>query len=705
MASKGKIGIIGGGPSGIAFLQELTAAGYDCTLFEAKASCGGLYRGLYEGAMLTTSMYWITFTKFPPRLAGWREDKPVHWSCAEYADYCDAFVEHFGLGKYCHFHTKVEKCTYDSTREEWSVTTSGEAAGTYAFDRLVVASGIHRALTWDQLQQPGQANYGNFQGEMMHSSQYKNPKQFVGKRVLVIGAGETGADIAGFATQTAASVTVSVRSRMGHITPRTFGHSSATRENERGEAETQPLDLDHCLLVNCCPNPYVGFVARFRDAVPSVKQDDETYAMRMGSFNVLQGTWVTKQFGCKTTGVMQAIADGAAYKPGVKEVTATTVRFVDGSEEEFDTIVLCTGYRSYMPFLEETMASTVAPTSSLTCSCPCGAQKFNSRDLYLHMFNPDWGDKVVFPGFVRPAFGSIPQLSEMQAVYYTRLIQGEVAALPPKVEMVKFIKEEGNREIGEFYSAKTLFPLVSFGRYSSLMAKLSNSEVDYYKIFYDDWKLCIKLLVCQYTVQRFRLQDPDPAVRAVARETVENMMISPLAFYDLTLLIPPLFLSTLGFKSFRPYSFGPPPTRVKILAWGLLPLWATLLSPSFTVFGLTWTWAALHPLNLIRLYKVYVKGVPDGIIDWTWGVKLLTSPRFLAIGRWVGRPLLAVTVVPAAIISKLTSGLIMKMAGCRSLRKGGPGPASRHLILNTAPKQAYPFHGPMQETPSTSAAM
>lgn len=82
-----RVGIIGGGPTGIVLAQELVEAGHDVVLFESKDRVGGLFYKCYEGAMLTSSMTWTAFSKFPPSLAGWNPKTPLHWSADEFAEY------------------------------------------------------------------------------------------------------------------------------------------------------------------------------------------------------------------------------------------------------------------------------------------------------------------------------------------------------------------------------------------------------------------------------------------------------------------------------------------------------------------------------------------------------------------------------------------------------------------------------------------
>merc|ERR1711959_782597 len=123
--------------------------------------------------------------------------------------------------------------------------------------------------------------------------------------------------------------TVSVRARQGHTTPRSLGPAYSTLENEK-ELKVFPLDLDHSLAVNSL-EPSQWLVASYRDCLVadiaalgglSWMLHDVPWAhgaetaLITACNNVYQGSWVTRQFGCKTLGLNEAIAQGASAKPG-----------------------------------------------------------------------------------------------------------------------------------------------------------------------------------------------------------------------------------------------------------------------------------------------------------------------------------------------------------------------------------------------------
>jgi len=418
-----------------------------------------------------------------------------------------------------------------------------------------------------------------------------------------------------------------------------------------------PLDLDMALGNVGMPawgpfwliSSYRSAIAMFRGIVSSPWNAGGLIA---GGIAMLQGNHATRQFGCKSWGYAHEIALGrCSAKPAVKEVKAHSVIFVDGSEFECDMIVTATGFRAWFDYAEEAMPGIPgidqSAKGSYTCTCPMGVFKFNPRDLYKHMIHPQWREKAVFAGFARPAFGSIPQLSEMQARYYTALLNGSFE-LPPNDELISGIKEDSEWEIGRHWSAKNVFPLVSFAHYSADLAEKIGSLPRYDELLFTRPRLLLKLLMGQYTVQRFYVSDPDPAVRKMVEDNLPPPP-PPLMGLDIHMLFVMVLLYWLGVDSLRPPSFEKATATHRLVAWAGLPLWLLLLTPSFYFLFVTATFRVLHPMNLIRYHKIYVKGIPDGAMDFASSSNMLVSSEFApvrkAIALWTKAWLISVKPV------------------------------------------------------------
>ncbi|RYY48704.1 MAG: NAD(P)/FAD-dependent oxidoreductase, partial [Comamonadaceae bacterium] len=188
------IALIGAGPSGLAAARNLQKAGLAFQGFEAHTDVGGLWdianprSTVYHSAHLISSKRTTEFAEFP--MGDDVADYPSH---RELREYFAAFADRFDLRRHFRFGARVQKVEPldDSAAPPWQVTWT-EADGrarSEVFAGVVIANGT--------LSEPGMPRFeGHFDGELLHTAAYKHPGLFAGKRVLVVGAGNSGCDIA-----------------------------------------------------------------------------------------------------------------------------------------------------------------------------------------------------------------------------------------------------------------------------------------------------------------------------------------------------------------------------------------------------------------------------------------------------------------------------------------------------------------------------
>ena len=184
-----KVCIIGAGSSGMVAAKVLHERGipYDC--FEKSSDVGGLWRyendnGLaaaYQSLTINTSKQHMAYSDFPM--------PPSYPDFAHHTQilrYFEEYIAHFGLRETITFRTGVtEVCPAGSNR--WSVTLDN---GEIRFYRaVIVATGHHWDKRWPHFP-------GEFNGTVIHSRDYRTPEPFRGQRVLVVGIGNTGVDVA-----------------------------------------------------------------------------------------------------------------------------------------------------------------------------------------------------------------------------------------------------------------------------------------------------------------------------------------------------------------------------------------------------------------------------------------------------------------------------------------------------------------------------
>jgi hypothetical protein len=332
--------VIGAGPSGLAAARNLQRFGIPWTGFELGDDVGGLWNiagprsTVYESAHLISSRTTTEFTEFP--MGDDVADYPSH---RELFDYFTRFADHFGLRDGFSFGSEVERIEpVDGT---WQVTANGTTS-THA--GVLVANGT--------LSEPKVPSFpGHFDGTVLHTSDYKSATVFAGKRVLVIGAGNSGCDIAVDAVHHAASVDLSVR-RGYHFVPKyLFGKPADTLNQGKPLPPRIKQAVDSRVL-----KMFTGDPTKFGFPKPDHK--------------------IYESHPIVNTLVLHHLGHGDLHvRKDVERFDGSGVRFVDGSRSDYDLVVLATGYRLHYPFVDPKLLDWSGPESG------------QAPDLYLNVFS------------------------------------------------------------------------------------------------------------------------------------------------------------------------------------------------------------------------------------------------------------------------------------------------------------------------------
>lgn len=482
-----KILVVGAGPSGLAALKELREAGFEAVAVDARETFGGVFAPAsgvtFEGLHLTISNLFMSYSDFP----AYDADKGVKfWSKQEYFDYLAMYVEHFGLAEHLRLRTRVERAHYEHARGTWTVSMrsgSGKASQE-TFDKLIVASGANHT---PYVPEP----IAEFGGELLHSSQYTSPEQVRGKRVLVIGMGEGGADVASSAARTAASVTVWGR-RFPDCAPRfvtPFLDDPAYDEQDHLPHHHKPNGiLEHITISRAVRNLPLGlwsmalhglttdmgakhgpnsmqgvahaFVSRAwsqdyyssdTSMVPT-KSGVTLTAAAQGQLDVIiapEASVSGNTFRFRQAQTFGSQGDGAAALPRQSDVL----------EQDFDVVVACTGFG-----LDFDWISTSDPDAALTD---------NPRTWFKHCFPPGMGEYLAMVGFARPHSGGIPQCAEMVSRYIAQLYLG-ARQLP--ADYPQRAIADGEAEAACFNLTPDYLMLVDYMAYMTSVAKLIGCE-------------------------------------------------------------------------------------------------------------------------------------------------------------------------------------------------------------------------------------
>jgi len=384
--------VIGAGGSGLAAAKAIHSRGIPCDVFECGSGVGGLWRydndngmsAIYRSLRINTSRDMTAFADFP--MPPDYPDFPDH---AQICRYLDRYVDRFGFRDRIRFGTTVEQVTpaADGTFAV-RVRPRGGAAETRRYRAVLVASGHHWLPRRPDLP-------GTFTGRMLHSHDYRVPEELGGRRVLVVGMGNSGCDIACDLARVAGHTLLSTR-RGAHLIPKyLFG---------------LPLDT-------ICPEAVWRFAPLwlFRPAFAAV-----VWLNRggLGAHGLPRPThrWLEEHPTISSDLPSLVRERRITMKPDIERLDGDGVRFVDGSREPVDAIILATGYRIAFPFLD---AAVIAPEE-------------NEVRLYRHVVHPDVPG-LFFLGLVQP-WGAIFPLAEAQAGWVGDLIEGR-CGLPDRAAM------------------------------------------------------------------------------------------------------------------------------------------------------------------------------------------------------------------------------------------------------------------------------
>ncbi|MGC5248108.1 flavin-containing monooxygenase [Gordonia sp. DT219] len=351
--------VIGAGISGLTSGKMLADYGVPYTCFESSDRVGGNWAfgnpnghsSAYRSLHIDTSKHQLSFRDFP--MPAEYPDFPHHTQIKKYLDdYTDAF----GLRGNIEFGNGVTHARrLDSGG--WELAT--ERGETRRFDLLVVANGHH----WD----PRLPEFpGEFSGVQMHSHHYidpRTPMDFAGKRILVVGLGNSAADIAVELSSKALETTVTISTRSSAwIVPKYFAGKPADKYYHT--------------------SPYIPFSwqRKFTQIMqPLSAGRPEDYGLPTPNHKFFEAH--------PTQSVELPLRLGSGdvtAKGNIDRLDGTTVHFADGTSGDFDVIIYATGYNITFPFFDPDFIS--APG--------------NRIDLYKRIFYPGIDD-VVFAGFAQ----------------------------------------------------------------------------------------------------------------------------------------------------------------------------------------------------------------------------------------------------------------------------------------------------------------
>ncbi|MFD0785116.1 flavin-containing monooxygenase [Micromonospora azadirachtae] len=377
--------VIGAGASGLTAMKNLREQGFGVDCYERETGVGGAWNWRHDRSPVYASTHLISsrpFTQFPdfPMPDSW-PDYPHH---SQLLAYFERYADHFDLRSHIWFGTEVVRVE-PVEGKGWDVTT--RSTGGYGPERtsryaaVVVANGHN----WSP-KLPSYEGLEEFRGEVMHASSYKDPAQLRGKRVLVVGAGNTGCDIAVEAAQQASQCWHSTRRGYWYAPKYVLGRP-ADQVNDALLALRVPLRMRQWLYHSTL-RLTVGDLTRF--GLP--KPDHRVYET-----HPIANSQLVYHVG---HGAITPVPDVARFGP-------YGVQLTDGRQIEPELVVFATGYLPRFDFLDPSVLGDDSGTGR--------------PNLWLNAFAPGHPTLAVV-GLLQPDSGLFT-LAHWQAVLFARLLR------------------------------------------------------------------------------------------------------------------------------------------------------------------------------------------------------------------------------------------------------------------------------------------
>lgn len=398
MSQKRRFAVVGAGAAGLCAAKYLTESGFDVTVYEIGSKVGGLWcfrndsnrSAAYRTLHINTAKHLTNFTDFP-----FDADVQMFPNHEDMYRYLHAYARRYGILDKIRFNARVERIApsahYTAANPSWIVEAADGSSELY--DRVVVATGhLSEPLHVEQFR-------GSFEGEYLHSHDYLEPEPFVGKRVCVVGIGNSALDISSDICMTAAKTVIVARSGI-MIQPKMIFGMPFTDVTFKLYKWWIPTWLRQ-LLINALVSVVHGRMTKF-GFLPMTKKVHTTSSPVF---------------------VQHVAYNRILVKHGIEKIDGRTIRFTDGSSDEFDVIIGATGYLIDLPFLDRSIVPVVN----------------NSVELYRRIVSPEWPG-LYFMGFLNSTT-ALNLTFEHQARWICSL-ERNIISLPDAASMREAIKKK-----------------------------------------------------------------------------------------------------------------------------------------------------------------------------------------------------------------------------------------------------------------------
>lgn len=491
--------VIGAGWAGLAACKYMLEEGLSVIALEKREGIGGVWLytddptipSVMKSTQCTSSSTVTEFSDYPmPQEIGMF---PHH---SDVLDYLKGYAEEFNLFPHIKLSTSVEAVKKED--DTWRVTCSG--GNIYTSKYLVVASGL--------FQQPNRELEGSvlrgFTGTILHACEVKEPlAEFKGKRLLLLGGGETGSDMC-----------------LDWFDHSEFIYWSIPRGQHffRKYAKVVPWGKPQAL--DKASSRMMKVIAPFHHSKPGLAWVCKWTTN--GSLLAYQGhgipEWKNKanffQFFINKNGKVLDKVDYERLVPkgGITGCKGREVTFIDGTKQEFDLVIMSTGYNTRCPFLPKRYSDV------------------GIRERHKMVFDTE-DPSLAFLGLVRPIVGSIVGISELQARWAAKVFAKRV---PTKsLEERRRDVRENTAHLSEYFkcSSQRIEGLVEGFTYIDDIAHQAQIYPDYWSLFKKSPRQWMVAYFSPYNGSTYRLNEPDKREQAIhTMRSHQKVTLGPLQY-------------------------------------------------------------------------------------------------------------------------------------------------------------------------------
>ncbi|MEM7190569.1 MAG: FAD-dependent oxidoreductase, partial [Pseudomonadota bacterium] len=475
---KKRVAVVGAGMAGLVAAKELKEEGHDVVVFERTSGPGGVWAsskkkgGVAWGSTMTStgalnSTLSDTVTQvYHPEHKKW----PHHFSRAQFHAFLQDYdAEHKVFDGSIRCESEVLSMS-PLNGDRWRLSlrdNTNDAMSEEDFDAVTITTGLNK-----QAFTPEIAGQDIFAGSQKHVEEYRpdDADQYAGKRVLVVGLGETSSDLVkDLVDRGAEHVYVSQRGGT-FVIPRDVANLPPDHVETRLAHDGPMFHRFAMILTVAAPISLFPIMGSYRIRpnifwqflrILVLNHPDKLNLWRLGSLN-----WT------KSDNVYAAMQTGrATVLRDIDRFTENGVVFKDGFETEIDAVIYASGYRpgdSLLPEVTGKPGDMPVPR--------------NGRDLYK-LTIPPHHPNVAIIGYARGQIGAITVASEIQARWWALLVSGK-RSLPPADEMARFtatMRHNGRR----FHQTNRTTGTFAY----SVARNEIGCEPDMFKLFFSDFRL------------------------------------------------------------------------------------------------------------------------------------------------------------------------------------------------------------------------